>query len=136
MKEITKYSTVAAIILLLDAVWIAGNYTMYKNAVHAVQRSDMVINYYATFIAYILVIFASIYIAIPFTKLHINKKDDMIEKMYKSFLYGGTVGLAVHGIYNCTSMAIYKNYSWRITLYDTIWGTFLHTVVVFAYLMM
>ena len=133
MEEIIKYCLISFIILFLDALWIGINYSMYANSVKAVQHSPMVVNYYAAFIAYVLVLFASIYIAIPFTKLHIEKNDGVLEKFYKSLLYGGTVGLAVNGIYNCTSLAIYSGYSWNVAIYDIIWGTTLHALAVFIY---
>lgn len=133
MQELAKYTLISFTILLLDALWIGTNYAMYDNAVKAVQNSALVVNYYAAFLAYVLVIFTSIYIAIPFTRVHIEKNDGVLVKFYKSFLYGGTVGLAVYGIYNCTSLAIYKGYSWKVAIYDTIWGTILNTLVVFIY---
>jgi uncharacterized membrane protein len=129
MKEIVKYAVVSAVILCLDILWIVSNMTMYSN-------SPMVVNNYAALIAYAFVIFSSIYIAIPFTKLHIEKNDGIVEKLYKSFLYGGTVGLAINGVYNCTSMAIYKNYELHIAVYDILWGTILQTIAVFTYVML
>lgn len=136
MDEMMKYTLVSIMIMCLDGLWIGSNYSMYANAVKAVQHSPMTVNYYAAFIAYVLVIFTSIYIAIPFTRLHIEKNDGIIQKFWKSFLYGGTVGLAVYGIYNSTSLAIYKDYQWSVAIYDTIWGTVLNTVSVFAYTLM
>jgi uncharacterized membrane protein len=93
----------------------------------------MVVNYYYAFLAYVLVLFSSLYIAIPFTKLHLDKNDDIVQKLWKSLLYGGTVGLAIYGIYNTTCLAIYKDYNASVALYDTIWGTTLNTIVVFIY---
>lgn len=136
MKEIAKYILISIIILAFDGIWIASNYSMYSNSVLAIQHSPMVINYYAAVIAYALVIFTSLYIAIPFTKLHIEKNDGVPEKFYKSLMYGGTVGLAVHGIYNTTSMAIYKGYEARVAVMDTIWGTVLNTLIVFIYFLL
>ena len=135
-SELIKYGAVSMIILLLDAIWIGSNLGMYSGAVKAVQKSDMVVNYYYAFLAYVLVLFTSLYIAIPFTKLHLEKSDSIFDKFWKSFLYGGTVGLAVYGIYNTTCLAIYKDYSWSVALYDTIWGTTLNTLSVFIYTLM
>jgi uncharacterized membrane protein len=133
LNEYTKYVIVGVVILILDFIWIGSNLSMYSNAVKAVQKSSMVVNYYYAFLAYVLVLFSSLYIAIPFTRLHLEKNDDIVQKLWKSFLYGGTVGLAIYGIYNTTCLAIYKDYSATVALYDTIWGTTLNTVVVFIY---
>jgi uncharacterized membrane protein len=132
-SELTKYVIVGVIILILDAIWIGSNFEMYSGAVKAVQKSEMVVNYYYVILAYVFVLFSSLYIAIPFTKLHLENSDSIWDKFFKSLLYGGTVGLAVNGVYNTTCLAIYKDYSWSIALYDIIWGTTLNTVVVFIY---
>ena len=134
--ELTKYVAVGVIILVLDAVWIGSNLGMYSRAVKAVQKSEMIPNYYYVVLAYVFVLFASLYIAIPFTKLHLEKSDTIFDKFWKSFLYGGTVGLAVNGVYNTTCLAIYKDYSWSVALYDIVWGTTLNTLAVFIYTLM
>ena len=133
LNEYTKYAIISVVILLLDFVWIGSNLGMYSKAVKAVQKSDMVVNYYYAFVAYVIVLFSSLFIAIPFTKLHLDKNDDIVEKMWKSLLYGGTVGLAIYGIYNTTCLAIYKDYSASVAVYDTMWGIVLNTTVVFIY---
>jgi uncharacterized membrane protein len=134
--EITKYIVVSLLVIFLDIVWIGSNMSMYIGGVKVVQKSDMVVNYYYAVMAYIFVLFTSLYIAIPFTKLHLEKSDTIWDKLLKSFLYGGTVGLAVNGVYNTTCLAIYKDYSATVALYDTIWGTTLHTICVFVYTLM
>jgi uncharacterized membrane protein len=134
--EITKYIVVSVLVILLDIAWIGSNMNMYIGSVKAVQKSDMVVNYYYALMAYVFVLFASLYIAIPFTKLHLEKSDTIWDKLLKSFLYGGTVGLAVNGVYNTTCLAIYKDYSATVALYDIIWGTTLHTICVFIYTLM
>lgn len=133
LNEYAKYAIVSVFILLLDFAWIGTNLGMYSKSVKAVQKSVMVVNYYYAFVAYVLVLFASLYIAIPFTKLHLEKDDDIVQKLWKSFLYGGTVGLAIYGIYNTTCLALYKDYDASIAVYDTMWGTALNTLAVFIY---
>lgn len=133
MEEYIKYIIISFVILVLDGIWIYNNLKMYSNSVKAIQKSDLVLNYYYTIIAYILVLFASLYIAIPFTKSYLQKDDNYKNKLYKSFIYGGAVGFAIYGIYNFTSLSIYKDYSLKIAILDTVWGTFLNTLVVFIY---
>jgi hypothetical protein len=79
LNEYTKYVIVGAVILILDFIWIGSNLSLYSNAVKAVQKSSMVVNYYYAFLAYVLVLFSSLYIAIPFTKLHLQKNDDIVQ---------------------------------------------------------
>jgi uncharacterized membrane protein len=133
MKEYFKYTIVSIVLLLLDGLWILSNYDMYSSCVKAVQKTDLVPNYYYIVIAYVLVLFSSLYIAIPFTKLHLEKEDTIMTKLFKCFVYGGTVGLAANGIYNFTSLAIYQNYGLYVAVLDTIWGMILNTAIVFIY---
>lgn len=137
MNEYIKYVIVCVIILIFDAIWIGSNINMYSESVKEVQKSEMIVNKWSALLAYILVLFTSMYIAIPFTKLHIDKnKDSILDKLWKAFIYGGAVGFAVYGIYNTTCLSIYQNYSWLVALKDTIWGTFLNTITVFIYLLL
>ena len=48
------------------------------------------------------------YVAIPFTMNYINKNDELGDKLYKSVLYGGSVGLSIYGIYNFTCMSFFE----------------------------
>ncbi len=133
MEEYIKYIVISVIILLLDGLWIYNNLNMYSKSVKAVQKTDLTVNIYYAIIAYILVLFTSLYIAIPFTKNHLEKTDGFKEKLYKSIIYGGAVGLSVYGIYNFTSLSLYKDYDINVAIIDTMWGTLLNTVVVFIY---
>ena len=136
MEEYWKYIIVSIVILALDAIWIFTNFKMYSQSVRAVQKSDLSVNTVAAFAAYAVVLFASLYVAIPFTKNYVRSGDTASEKLWKAFAYGGAVGFSVYAIYNFTSAAIYKNYEWSVALIDTVWGTVLNTLVVFIYLMM
>lgn len=106
---------------------------MYSESVKNVQKSRLVPNQFAAMIAYAFVLFASLYIAIPFTKQQLKKGDTIEQKLIKSLMYGGAVGFAAYGIYNFTSLALYKDYELSVALIDTTWGTLLNTVVVFIY---
>lgn len=136
MEEYLKYIVIGLIILALDAVWIFSNLKMYSRSVRAVQKSDMTVNYVAAIAAYVVVIFASLYVAIPFTKHYVQRNDSVSDRLWKAFAYGGVVGFSIYAIYNLTSAAIYKNYEWNVAVIDTIWGTLLNTFVVFIYLML
>lgn len=136
MEEYWKYIIIAVIILALDAIWIYSNLNMYSQSVRAIQKSDLSVNVVAALGAYAVIIFASLYVAIPFTKNYVKSVDSVGDKLWKAFAYGGATGFSIHAIYNLTSLAIYKNYDWSVTVIDTIWGTVLNTTVVFIYLML
>jgi uncharacterized membrane protein len=133
MEEYIKYILAFVIILVLDVLWIYLNFKMYAKNIRNVQKTDLVLNYTYAFIAYALVVFASLYIAIPFTKNYLNKNDSITDKLYKSLIYGGSIGLAVYGIYNFTNLSIFKEYSLNLAIIDSVWGTMMNTFVVFVY---
>jgi len=92
-------------------------------------------------IAYIIILFSIFYVAIPFTTQNIKNIDaissaNVENKLLKSFMYGGAVGFSIYGIYNFTSLAIYKDMDSSIGIMDTLWGTTLYTLTTFVYLLL
>ena len=124
--------------MFLDVAWILFNMTAYSNTIQKIQKSPMVVRNEQAIIAYILILFSVIYVAIPFTTQNIKKGEDIsIEnKLLKAFMYGGAVGFSIYGIYNFTSLAIYKDMDSSIGIMDTLWGTTLYTLTTFAFLLL
>jgi len=124
--------------MFLDVAWILFNMTAYSNTIQKIQKSPMVVRNEHAIIAYILILFSVIYVAIPFTTQNIKKGEDIsIEnKLLKAFMYGGAVGFSIYGIYNFTSLAIYKDMDSSIGIMDTLWGTTLYTLTTFAFLLL
>lgn len=133
MNAYLKYGIVILAILLLDVMWIGINAKMYSDSVKLVQKSEMVLRYHYVAMAYALVVFATLYVTIPFAVSKIDMKDDIAKKMYKSFAYGGGAGFCIYGIYNLTCLSIYQDYDVRVAITDTMWGTFLNTTIVLIY---
>jgi uncharacterized membrane protein len=126
--------------MVLDVAWITLNLSTYSSAIQKVQKSPMNLrnlrSEYA-FIAYIIIIFSVLYVAIPFTTQNMKKgEDDIATKLLKSFMYGGAVGFSIYGIYNFTSLAIYKDMDSSIGIIDTLWGTTLYTLTTFVFLLL
>jgi len=126
--------------MVLDVAWITLNLSTYSSAIQKVQKSPMNLrnlrSEYA-FIAYIIIVFSVLYVAIPFTTQNMKKGDDDIAtKLLKSFMYGGAVGFSIYGIYNFTSLAIYKDMDSSIGIIDTLWGTTLYTLTTFVFLLL
>jgi uncharacterized membrane protein len=138
MNIYLKYFIISVVIIFLDVAWIALNTSTYSKAVLKVQKAGLNLRYEHALIAYIIILFSIIYIAIPFTQQNIKtKNDNSIEnKFLLSFMYGGAVGFSIYGIYNFTSLAIYKDLEASIAITDTIWGTTLYTLATFVYLLL
>ena len=141
MNIYLKYFIISIVIIFLDIAWISLNLTKYSKEVFKVQKAAMNLRYEHAIIAYIIILFSILYIAIPFTsqsiKINNGSKDISIEnKLLYSLMYGGALGFSVFGIYNFTSLAIYKDLDTTIAITDTIWGTTLYTLSTFIYLLL
>jgi uncharacterized membrane protein len=141
MNIYLKYFIISIVIIFLDIAWISLNLTKYSKEVLKVQKAAMSLRYEHAIIAYIIILFSILYIAIPFTqqsiKINNGNKDISIEnKLLYAFMYGGALGFSVFGIYNFTSLAIYKDLNFTVAITDTIWGTTLYTLSTFIYLLL
>ena len=124
--------------MVLDVAWIAWNVSSYSSVIQKVQKSPASLRNEYAFIAYIIILFSVFYVAIPFTSQSIKKGESIsIEnKLMKSFMYGGAVGFSIYGIYNFTTLAIYKDADPTIGVIDTLWGTALYTLTTFVFLLL
>jgi uncharacterized membrane protein len=133
MEEYIKYIIVAIYIIALDLGWIFLNYNMYKNLIKSIQKSEFNPRTEYIIPAYIFIAFTFIYVAIPFTKHYLKSSDTWLDKLYKSLIYGGAVGLASYGIFSFTNIVIFKEYPLYIAIIDTLWGSVIGTTSVFLY---
>lgn len=140
MNIYLKFFITSIVVLILDISWISLNIATYSSAVKKVQKAAMNLRFEHAIIAYIIILFSILYVAIPFTiqNAKVNKIDisSIENKLLQSFVCGGAVGFSIFGIYNFTSLAIYKDLDVSIAITDTIWGTTLYTLSTFAYLLL
>jgi uncharacterized membrane protein len=137
MNIISKNIIIGLLFIALDYLWISFNIDMYNKNTIKIQGKLSIIKWkqiISIILVYILLIVSIIHIAIPFTLNKISKEDNIIEKLYKSIIYGGSIGLSIYGAYNLTSIIIYEKYSIEIAIVDTLWGLFLYSIVTFIYL--
>lgn len=131
-----KYLIISMVLVFLDFIWISFNMVSYSNTILKIQKTELEPRIEHTIIAYIIILFSVIYVAIPFTVLNIKKGEAIENKLLKSLMYGGAVGFSIYGIYNFTSLAIYKDMDATVGILDTLWGTTLYTLTTFAYLLL
>jgi uncharacterized membrane protein len=133
-----KYLIISILLVFLDFIWISFNMVSYSNTILKIQKSPLEARLEHTIIAYIIIFFSVIYVAIPFTTQNIKGKEDasVERKLLKSLMYGGAVGFSIYGIYNFTSLTIYKDMEVSVGILDTLWGTTLYTLTTFAFLML
>jgi uncharacterized membrane protein len=138
MNIYVKYLIVAVVLMVLDVAWILMNLSGYSKTILEVQKSPVRLRNEHAIITYIIILFSIFYVAIPFTTQNIKNIDaiSVENKLLKSFMYGGAVGFSIYGIYNFTSLAIYKDMDSSIGIMDTLWGTTLYTLTTFVYLLL
>lgn len=138
MNIYVKYLIVAVVLMVLDVAWILMNLSGYSKTILEVQKSPVRLRNEHAIITYIIILFSIFYVAIPFTTQNIKNIDaiSVENKLLKSFMYGGAVGFSIYGIYNFTSLAIYKDMDSSIGIIDTLWGTTLYTLTTFVYLLL
>ena len=136
MDIYVKYLIISVVLIFLDFMWISLNMTAYSNTILKIQKSALEPRLEHTLIAYIIILFSVIYVAIPFTVQNIKKGEAIENKLLKSLMYGGAVGFSIYGIYNFTSLAIYKDMDTTVGIMDTLWGTTLYTLTTFAFLLL
>lgn len=133
MNIYLKYFILSLLLIIIDSIWIYLNYNMYNKTVKDIQGSDIKAKIHYAIIAYLLMLVSLLYIAIPFTTSNINKNDSNSKILLKSILYGGSVGLSIYGIYNLTIISIFTKYPLKVVIIDSIWGTFLYSLMTYLY---
>ena len=106
--------------LLLDAVYLKLISNYFGKQVKNIQGSDMNVNKIAAAVVYTL-IGVQWYFMI-FKKIN---KEKMKSVLFKAFL----LGLTTYGIFDFTNMAIFKNYTLKTALIDSVWGGTLYFLV-------
>lgn len=137
MNNNIKFIIVSVIYLIIDFIWIMLNIKMYNDNIIRVQGKLSEFNWkiiIPIILSYILLLISILHIAIPLTLNNINKNDKLIDKLYKSILYGGSVGLCIYGTYNIVSIIIYEKFKYTLAIIDTLWGFFIYSLITFIYL--
>ena len=120
----------------LDAAWIGGNKTMYREAVESIQAQPMQVNIPAVLLSYAVIYVALVCVALPsvlrkHSDLHFFREYSALELFKRSMKYGGSLGFLIYAVYNLTTKAILYKYPWKVCVLDTTWGTVLFTFVCF-----
>lgn len=105
--------------LILDFIWLSISHKMYKDMVLSIQRyPSFEINKIYAIGAYIVMCAVVAFVMVP--------------NIYNSssiFRNGSMIGFAIYSIFNLTNLAIFKDYSVKVAIIDTIWGTILFSII-------
>lgn len=115
---IKEYLLTSLILLGLDFIYLSSTKNYFNNQVKLVQGSNIKLNMLATITCYILLSLGIFYFII-------KKNLSYLESFY--------LGIFVYGVYDLTTMAILKNWTWYTVVMDTLWGGILFVLVKFFF---
>lgn len=107
MKQATVYLLSAVILLALDSIYLTLFSGYFDGQIRRVQGSPLKMNLMAAVMCYIFLIFGINYFILG------PKKS-----VYDAFL----LGLVIYGVYETTTYALLKNWSFFTVVLDTLWG--------------
>jgi uncharacterized membrane protein len=108
------------VFLSLDFVFLYSMRSMFNKQIIAVQGSPVVFDMYAAILCYVALIFGIYYFIIR-------------EK--KSILEAFLLGIIIYAVYETTTLALLKNWTYKTAIIDTTWGGVLFaltTLIVYA----
>jgi uncharacterized membrane protein len=102
------------LLVLIDAVYLSMiGKSAFEKTVSAIQGSKLVVNMPPAIFTYILMAIILNYFIISANKL-----------AFDAFI----LGFCVYGIFDFTNLAIFKNYTLKTAIMDTLWGAILFYV--------
>ena len=108
-----KYFLAAIIFVILDGIYLNLVKGYFNQQIQKIQGSPIQLNIIYTGITYIFLIFGLIYF--------------IIEK-HKSVKDAAVLGFVIYGVYEFTSISLFKNWSLLTVIMDTTWGTILYAL--------
>jgi uncharacterized membrane protein len=107
-KNIYKLILATIVIFFVDLFWLltGGKYAL--PIAEKIQGSKISMNYYSAIFVYLF---------LAYMLLKTNTYSE-------AFLFG----ICIYGVYDFTTLSIFKNYDYRFAIFDTLWGGILFFV--------
>ena len=107
-------------ISILDYIYLKSTSNIFFKLVNTIQKSPLKLRIYPTIMVYVLIF-------LMWVVFIYNQRDKFSFKqnIFRSFL----LGLCTYGIYDFTNIAIFKDWSIKVVLMDTIWGGVLYSLI-------
>jgi len=115
---IKKYLLTGILILALDSIYLNLSKHLFIKQIKIIQKEPFKLNIYSAIVCYILLTLGIYYFVI---QKNLSYKE--------AFL----LGFIIYGIFDTTTMSIFKDWNPSIALLDTFWGGILFTLVLFIY---
>ena len=118
-NKLSNFFVSAIVFVFIDFIYLNLIKDYFNNQIKLVQGSNIKMNYLATLLCYIFLIFGINYFIIR------DKRS-----IQDAFL----LGLVIYGVFETTNMALFTNWSWLTVFMDTLWGGILFALTTFVVL--
>ena len=115
MNKILKLSI---LVFLLDSFFLYFIKDLFNNQIFDIQNSNLQINFIGAIFSYFFIILCLYWFII---------KDN------KPILDAFILGICIYGVYEYTNYALFKNWKFKTTVIDTLWGGILFSLSTFLY---
>jgi uncharacterized membrane protein len=117
--NLKSYFLFILLLILIDSVYLFGLKDTHNRQIYAIQGEVLKVRYYPAIIFYLIAGLAYIYVIYPLGK---SSGKDIIK-------YGALMGLLMYGTFDFTNLALFKKYTLKYAIMDTIWGMTLMAIV-------
>jgi uncharacterized membrane protein len=97
----------AIVFVVIDSIYLNLISNYFSNQIKLIQGSPIKMNFLATILCYIFLIFGINYFII--------KPNRSIQDAF-------LLGLVIYGVFETTNMALFAKWSWLTVIIDTLWG--------------
>jgi uncharacterized membrane protein len=106
----------AIIFVVIDFIYLNLTSKYFSNQIKIIQGSPIKMNFLATLLCYIFLIFGINYFII--------KPNRSVQDAF-------LLGLVIYGVYETTNMALFSKWSWLTVFMDTLWGGILFALTTY-----
>ena len=114
--KFTKLLVSAIVFVVIDSIYLTSISNYFNNQIKLVQGSPIKMNFLATLLCYIFLIFGINYFII--------KPNRSIQDAF-------LLGLVIYGVFETTSKALFSKWSWLTVIMDTLWGGILFALTTY-----
>lgn len=119
MPAAARFVLALILLVILDAFWMGLLAPLlgvkYFDIVEAIQRSPIAKRWEGLF-AYLILGYAAAFM---------TKGRNHVESAIK----GAQIGFVIYGVFDFTSTFMFHAWSLKVAILDTLWGTFLYTII-------
>jgi uncharacterized membrane protein len=123
MQLYLRLAIIAAIILILDSIYIGFNRQFLFRQLESVQKSPVVLRYSGAILCYIILVLGLYYFVLRHTS----------NSLRRQVMDATLLGLVIYGVYETTCYATFKNWTTQMLVMDTLWGGIVFGLTTYIY---